>query len=169
MTVPPLPKFLIGKQVASFGFNAQDTASDGTMSNDTGTSGGVAFDLASAGLLDEAKVSFHVRHEEISPITVRLENEVIIAEGYTVDCTELIPAGGQSNVLMFLYQFDYVKLVIATDASLSGWGVHSGAKQMSLTLYCVRGDAEIKFAKGKSVATLQLKTCGIPPVLATTN
>lgn len=156
-----LPTYFIGLQVSVFALTGQTAAASGTLTADTDVN-----DYASLGVLDKATFNFHVRHEEISPCTVRIENEVIVSEGFTVDLEEIISVGGQSNIMEQMMGFDYFK--IAFNATSADGGYTGTAATAAMVFYAVRGDARFEINRGKSLATLQLKTAGVDFTYTTT-
>ena len=144
-----IPNWLVGRNVTSISITPQ------TVGATTGTlTAGTLVTLA--GLLDEISLEQTNETENIAPLDVRQNNEVITGSGTSLTLTEILSAntGTTYNVLSQAAQSTDIAVVTFTRQG-KVW-----------TITGVIGSYSERIVRGKSVGTCNLKPTGIGATLA---
>lgn len=140
-----IPTWLVGTAVTAIAITPLTVASDGTLTPGTAAS--------LTGHLDEIGLEQANDLENIVPMDVRENNEVITGSGTQLTLVEIL-ASANGNILAGVADaYDYVQ------ASFS-----RGGKAYTGT-FVVKGYGE-EIRRGKSVGTLRLSPCGIAATYA---
>jgi hypothetical protein len=153
--MPSIPTWLIGKNVTAISAVAQQVnATTGALTNLT-VNGTTTFVMT--GQLDEITPTSTNDTENIVPLDVRQNNEVIVGSGTSLTLVEILnqslyaagpPVTGGNVLLLIAFAADYVYITFTR-----GGTTFSG--------YFVVGEYAQSLRRGKSVGTLTLKPCGI--------
>lgn len=147
--MPTIPTWLIGKFLTGMTIIGQDVADDGTLSNNTS--------YILVGLLDEITLTATNDTENIVPLDVRQNFEVIVGSGQAFTLMEILNqqtgvAAPQGNCLQQATYTNDICLFTFTRGTLS------------FSCYGTVGDYSESIRRGKSVGTANFKPAGIPVV-----
>lgn len=141
-----IPTWLIGKFVTGLVAVSLSADSQGNLTTDN--------TFAMTGLLDEITPTSTNDTENIVPLDVRQNNEVIVGSGSSLTLVEILnqQTGNQAPAGNCLQQIAFASDYMGFTFSRSGL-VYTG--------YFVIGEYSEGIRRGKSVGTLSVKPCGI--------
>lgn len=142
-----VPPWLVGRNVTAISITGETAGSDGTL-----TPGST---ITLTGHLDEITLDQVNDTENIVPLDVRQNNEVITGSGTSMSIVEILSAYGTTGNLL---------ATVAESLDLAVFTYTRGGKAFTCT-HVIKGYTE-GIRRGKSVGTMSLGPAGVAPTYA---